>query len=238
MWSSARSEAALAAAFPVPIDVVPLKRARRFRLRFDAARGRLKLTCPARASRRTALAWAADQREWIAAQLARAGPSEPFAADAVFPLEGSDVRIAWSPSLPRAPRLDGATLICGGPESGLARRIEAYLKAHALAVMSRDAAEYAAAAGVNIAAVSVGDPSSRWGSCSSARRIRLSWRLILAPPHVRRYVVAHEVAHLVHLNHGAEFKALEARLYGPGLAAARSQLRRVGPRLRRIGRGA
>jgi len=53
---------------------------------------------------------------------------------------------------------------------------------------------------------------------------------------VRRYVVAHEVAHLVHLDHGAKFKALEARLYGPGLSEAKAALRRVGPRLKRVGR--
>ena len=80
-------------------------------------------------------------------------------------------------------------------------------------------------------------PRSRWGSCSSQGRIRLSWRLILAPPEVRRYVVAHEVAHLVHLDHGREFKALEARLFGPGPGRGESELRRVGPRLRRVGRG-
>jgi len=82
----------------------------------------------------------------------------------------------------------------------------------------------------------VGDAGTRWGSCSSEGRIRLSWRLILAPPEVRRYVAAHEVAHLVHLNHGPEFKALEARLFGPGLAQAKAGLRRIGPRLRRVGR--
>ena len=65
----------------------------------------------------------------------------------------------------------------------------------------------------------------------------MSWRLILAPPNVRRYVAAHEVAHLVHLNHGPEFKALEARLVGTGVSDAKAALRRLGPRLRRIGRG-
>ena len=65
----------------------------------------------------------------------------------------------------------------------------------------------------------------------------MCWRLILAPPDVRRYVAAHEVAHLVHLNHGPEFKALEARLFGPGISAAKGALRRIGPRLRRIGLG-
>jgi predicted metal-dependent hydrolase len=95
----------------------------------------------------------------------------------------------------------------------------------------------AAAAGVKPRSVSIGDAATRWGSCSSEGRIRMSWRLIHAAPHVRRYVAAHEVAHLVHLNHGAEFKALEARLFGTGVAEAKAALRRVGPRLRRIGRG-
>jgi predicted metal-dependent hydrolase len=102
--------------------------------------------------------------------------------------------------------------------------------------MSLEVAEFAAAADVTAASVSVGDAGSRWGSCSSQRRIRLSWRLIMAPPAVRRFVVAHEVAHLVHLDHSAKFKALEARLYGPGLAEAKAALRRIGPRLRRVGR--
>ncbi|HEX6219374.1 MAG TPA: M48 family metallopeptidase, partial [Sphingomicrobium sp.] len=85
--------------------------------------------------------------------------------------------------------------------------------------------------------VSVGDADTRWGSCSESGRIRYSWRLVLAPPEARRFVVAHEVAHLVHLNHGRAFKALERQLYGPGLAEAQALLRRVGPRLKRVGRG-
>jgi len=103
--------------------------------------------------------------------------------------------------------------------------------------MSDDVAEFAARAGVTVESVAVGDAASRWGSCSSEGRIRLSWRLILASPNVRRYVVAHEVAHLRHMNHGPEFKAFEARLFGPGVAEAKAQLRRLGPRLRRVGRG-
>ena len=237
MWSTARSEAALEAGLPVPIDIKPMRSARRFRLRFDEASGRLKLTCPARASRRTALTWAADQRLWIDAQLARAEPAQPFVPGAVVPIAGRDVCLRWSPTAPRTPQLRDDELHCGGPLEGLSRRVETFLKRLALQTMSPEVEEYARAAGVTAAAVSVGDPASRWGSCSSARRIRLSWRLILAPPNVRRFVVAHEVAHLVHLNHGADFKALEAKLFGDGLAEARSELRRIGPRLRRIGRG-
>ena len=237
MWSTARSEAALEAAFPVPILIRPMRGARRLLLRFDEASGTLRLTCPQRTSRRQALAWALDQRDWIEAQLARLQPPEPFANGEMFPFEGRDVRIEWSAAYPRTPHLEGDFLRAGGPEAGLSRRIEAFLKKRSLDVMSREVAEFAEAARVTATGVTVGDAGTRWGSCSSAGRIRFSWRLILAPPHVRRYVVAHEVAHLVHLDHSSRFKELEARLYGVGLAAAKADLRRLGPRLRRIGRG-
>lgn len=235
MWSSVRSEAGLEAALPAPIEIRPLRSARRLRLRFDETSGTLKLTCPWRMSRRAALSWALDQREWIATQLERMLPAEPFEAGAFFPLEGGEVQIVWDMAAPRAPVLDGSLLRLGGPQASVSRRIETYLKRRAIETMSREVAEYAAAADVTASAVSVGDAGTRWGSCSSQRKIRLSWRLILAPPDVRRYVVAHEVAHLVHLDHGAKFKALEARLFGPGLAQAKATLRRIGPRLRRVG---
>jgi predicted metal-dependent hydrolase len=236
MWSTSRSEAALEAALPAPIEIRPLKSAKRLRLRFDEASGTLKLTCPWRTNRRAALAWALDQQDWIEAQLSRTEPGEPFEPGATIPLEGQQILIAWDASAPRTPVLRDEELRCGGPEAGLAHRVESFLKRRALEVMSREVADYAAAAGATARSVSVGDAGTRWGSCSSQGRIRLSWRLILAPASVRRYVVAHEVAHLVHLDHGAKFKSLESRLYGPGLAEAKAALRRLGPRLRRVGR--
>ena len=214
-----------------------MRSARRFRLRFDEAAGSLKLTCPARASRRAALAWALDQRAWIDAQLARAKPAVPLVPGAVIPLEGEERTLDWQIDHPRTPALHGDVLTCGGPEGGFSSRIERFLKRRALDVMTADVAHYCTLAEMKVSKVSVGDPGSRWGSCSSSGSIRLSWRLILAPPHVRRFVVAHEVAHLRHLNHGPDFKALEARLFGAGLAAAKADLRKLGPGLRRVGRG-
>jgi predicted metal-dependent hydrolase len=237
MWSNARSEAALEAALPVPIEIRRLRSARRLRLRFDETARALRLTCPWRTSRRTALAWALDQRDWIEAQLARAEPGEPFCPGAIIPFDGCDVRIVWDEKAARTPVLLDGELRCGGPEAAVARRVEDFLKRHARDIMSRDIAEFAAAAGTKPRSVTIGDAATRWGSCSSQGGIRMSWRLIMAPPEVRRYVAAHEVAHLVHLNHGLEFKALEARLFGPGISQAKAALRRIGPRLRRIGRG-
>jgi predicted metal-dependent hydrolase len=236
MWSSGRSEALLEAELPLPIEIRPVRGSKRLRLRFDEVSGTLKLTCPPRTSRRAALSWALDQRDWIDRQLARALPAEPFDDHALIPIEGVETRIVWSESDPRTPRLIDGELRCGGSREGVQRRVAAFLKRRAVETMSREVVQYALAAGVAAASVSVGDAATRWGSCSSQKRIRLSWRLILAPPEARRYVVAHEVAHLAHLNHGAEFKALEARLFGPGVAEAKAALRAVGPRLRRVGR--
>jgi predicted metal-dependent hydrolase len=221
---------------PVPVEIRPMRSARRLRLRFDAERRVLTLSCPARTSARAALDWAAEQREWVEAQIASALPAEPLVPGARIPLEGRDIELVWEQSLGRVARLEGDELRCGGPRIGFERRIERFLKARALDFLSRDTADFAAGAGVVARAVSVGDAGTRWGSCSSAGRIRYSWRLILAPAEARRYVAAHEVAHLVHLDHGQEFRALEAKLFGASTAAPRALLRRLGPRLRRIGR--
>jgi len=242
MSSSARSkELAVHPDLPVPVEIHPVRSARRLRLRFDERRGVLKLTCPIRTSRRSALAWAAEQRAWVDTQIADVLPGEPFTSGAIVPIEGRDIALIWAPGAARTPRLVEGELRCGGPENMFPRRVEAFLRRLALETLSRETAEVAAAAGVTPRSVAVGDANTRWGSCSAERRIRYSWRLILAPPAARRYVVTHEVAHLVHLDHGSEFRKLEARLlaqiFDVEVVAARALLRAVGPRLKRVGRG-
>ena len=59
----------------------------------------------------------------------------------------------------------------------------------------------------------------------------------MAPDFVRRATVAHEVAHLVHMNHGPDFHALVEALLGTDPAPARRWLRREGAALHRIGQG-
>lgn len=68
----------------------------------------------------------------------------------------------------------------------------------------------------------------RWGSCSSSGIVRLNWRLVQAPDFVRRSVVAHEVAHLVHFDHSPAFHALLEHVYGGPLEEADAWLRANG----------
>ena len=221
-------------AWPVEVRVHPTARA--MRLRFDEGRGLLTLTCPRRVTRRAALDWAGRQADWVETQLARLAPAIPFAPGAEIMIEGRAVTLAWHEAWLRTPRLVGCELQCGGPQEGYAARIERFLRNAARERLSRQTAATAALADVTVRSVAVGDASSRWGSCSATGAIRYSWRLLLAPPHLLDWVVAHEVAHRRHMNHGPEFRALEASLFDGNVAAARAELRALGPGLKRIGR--
>jgi predicted metal-dependent hydrolase len=218
------------------IEVVRNARARRIRLAVDPRDGSVKLTLPPRASLKQGLAWAEQHRDWIAAQQARLPDSRPIVPGARIPLMGDELEIVWDARGPRTPRLEDDRLVCGGSLDGLSRRVERWLRGEALRVLSAETAEYAARAGVVVTRVSIGDPKGRWGSCASSGAIRYSWRLILAPEHVRRATVAHEVAHRVHMNHSPAFHRLVEQLYEADPAPARAWLRRHGAALHWVGR--
>jgi predicted metal-dependent hydrolase len=237
MLSTARSEALHHdPRLPLPLSIRIHPRARRLKLRLDTTGEMLLLTCPPRSSRRAALDWAVSQRDWVEARLAETEPERPLAPGSVIPVEGVETSLEWLAEGPRAVVWRDGTLGCGGPREGFSRRIESWLRARARDLLSADTAEAARKAGVTVRQVSIGDAGTRWGSCSASGGIRYNWRLALAPPEVRRWVVAHEVAHRLHMNHGPAFKAAEAALFDGDAAAARLLLRRLGPGLKRIGR--
>ena len=98
----------------------------------------------------------------------------------------------------------------------------------------RQAAAMPAQLGVPIKRICVRDQSSRWGSCSNTGVLSFSWRLILAPPFVLDYLAAHEVSHLVELNHSPRFWRLVKRLY-PQVERAKVWLDANGTDLHRYG---
>jgi predicted metal-dependent hydrolase len=194
------------------------------------------LTYPRRVSQRRALEWAAGHKAWIEAALARIPDRVALGPGVELPLYGVLHMIDWSADRSRSVCIEPARIVLGGPADTLEPRLLRWLKQHARTILEAETREYAAKAGVSVTKVGIGDPTSRWGSCSSSGAIRYSWRLILAPEWVRRATVAHEVAHRVHMNHGAEFHALVEKLLGADPAPARLWLRREGASLHRIGR--
>lgn len=218
---------------PWPVRLVHHAQSRRYRLVFDAARGELRLTLPRRANAAKALKWASEQQDWLAEQVGKAAPPVHVGPGALLPVFGVDRQVEWRASAPRAVRLDDGLLCVGGPADGVGRRIERWLKAEALALMERESRAIASAAGLAVGRVGVGDPRSRWGSCTATGDLRYSWRLVMAPDHVRRATVAHEVAHLRHMDHSPAFHALVEELHDGDVAVARCWLRREGRGLHR-----
>ena len=80
--------------------------------------------------------------------------------------------------------------------------------------------------------ISFKDTKSRWGSCSSKGSIMLNWRLVMAPPSVYKYVIIHELSHLVHMNHGYLFWKLVGELH-PSYMSDREWLNKNGHEIRK-----
>lgn len=197
----------------VSIAVKVSARARSFRLSLPAS-GPM-LTLPERARWADAEAFLHRHRHWLAARLPRAAVPQRLEAGALIPLRGVPHRVVGTGALRGRAEIvenpDGPELRMPGDAAHLQRRLYDWLKKEALADLNRQSLLHAQTLGVTVKQVRLRSQSSRWGSCSSTGTINYNWRLILAPPHVLDYVAAHEVAHLVEMNHSPAYWATVTR---------------------------
>jgi predicted metal-dependent hydrolase len=213
------------------------RQARRYTLRIHSVTREVVLTMPPRGSLKQAREFAQKHGGWIAARLGRLPERAPFAHGAVVPLRGVDHRIVHRRELRGTVWIAGGDerLLCvAGEEPHIARRVADFLKREVkkdLEAASRRAAD---ALGVAIKRVTIRDQSSRWGSCSTTGVLSYSWRLIFAPPFVLDYLAAHEVAHLIEMNHSPRFWRVVERIC-PHVARAKSWLDAHGADLHRYG---
>jgi predicted metal-dependent hydrolase len=186
------------------------RRARRYTLRIHPSDREAILTMPPRGTIAEAKDFAQRHGAWIAARLGRLPKAAPFLPGTVVPLRGVPHKIVhragargtvWSET-----RDSGEKILCvAGDAAHIERRVHDFLKREARRDLQKSSDTHAATLGVKVKRLSIRDQSSRWGSCTSAGSLSFSWRLILAPPFVLDYLAAHEVAHLVEMNHSARF---------------------------------
>jgi predicted metal-dependent hydrolase len=221
-----------------PVRVRRHRQARRYTLRIDAPSREVVLTIPPRGNLREAKEFAQKHGAWIAARLKRLPTAAPFEHGIDVPLRGVAHRIVHRPGRGTVwieAGDDGEQFLCvAGASPHHGRRITDFLKREARRDLDAASRRYAARLGVKIKRVCVRDQSSRWGSCSNTGVLSYSWRLILAPPFVLDYLAAHEVAHLVELNHSQRFWKLLNRL-NPDCDRAKAWLDAHGPDLHRYG---
>ena len=213
-------------------------RSRRFTLRIRAASRDVLLTMPARASLGSAREFAERHSAWIGVRLARLPRPVAFEPMAKAPLRGVEHTIVHRPAQHGVAWIEtgehGPLLCVSGERPHVARRVADFLRREALKDIEAAVFRHARAIGVQPKRVAVRDTVSRWGSCSSSGRLSFSWRLILAPPFVLDYLAAHEVAHMVHLNHSRKFWTVVGRM-SPDVSRAEAWLKAHGASLHRYG---
>ncbi len=236
--------------FREDFDLVERVSARARHIRIEIRPGRrVVLVYPRWVPRSEALGFLRERDGWVRDKLAElerlpAAHSPPTAAwdgsDRV-PLRGVTLPVVVEPARLRraAVRFETQRIVLLVPPEQRAQpaRLAASLRAALIHQARLDALRLldaeAPRLGVRYSALKIHDPQTLWGSCNPGAVICLSWRLLLAPPEVLRYVVVHELCHLVHLDHSPRFWALVARQM-PDYAMHKQWLREQGHQLHQV----
>lgn len=211
----------------VPVRVRVSPRAGRLVLRFDARQDCLALTTPPGVSARMIRRFLTDHTDWILRRLDAAPPRVPFVPGNTVPVQGQPRLLCHDPAGRRRIDLLEDRVQLSGPAENPESRIRDFLVRLARQDITTCCRTLEGQAAGRIRRISVRDTRSRWGSCTATGDLSFSWRLVLAPPMVLRYVVAHELAHLAEMNHSPRFWAEVARLM-PDYPSARDWLKRHG----------
>lgn len=218
----------------VEVRIRRSRRARRILLHVGLTAGEVELVLPHRVSRLEGFNFARSKAGWVARRLRHVRPAVPFKDGSEIPFLGRPLRILHLPARRGVVRRELFDLVVAGTSHHVAGLVEGWLREEALREIGRRAREKARSIARQVQRIAVRDPRTRWGSCSPDGSLSFSWRLMLAPDYVLDYVVAHEVAHLVHLNHGKRFWRLVAELC-TNADGARRWLREHGNELHRYG---
>jgi predicted metal-dependent hydrolase len=201
---------------PVTVDLdglhvtVVLKRhatARRMVLRLNRDGASFVLTVPKRQSQISAVRFIEVSKIWMQNTLAHRGrPPDDQPTDKIM-LRGVEMTLVRTGKARGLVQVDAVakTISVSGTGEHWQRRLVDWLKQQAETDLRTASSDYATKMQCQFSKLTVRDQKSRWGSCTSDGALSYSWRLILAPPFVLDYVVAHEVAHLKEMNHGPRF---------------------------------
>jgi predicted metal-dependent hydrolase len=189
----------------LPLVIRRHQRAKRICLRYNPTSHAISLTLPRHTRVGDGLIFLMQKSEWLVETLRDMPCKKQIKPGVVIPLLGKRVRIKHDPDLKRKWVIRDDTLFVSGERDEFPEHVTAALRTIASDTLTSLALRYGAMIGRRINRISVRDTRSRWGSCSSTARLSFSYRLIFAPKEVMQYVVAHEVAHLRHMNHSAAF---------------------------------
>lgn len=208
--------------------------AKRMTMRISPDGKEVRITLPRWGRTAEAVAFAQSRHDWLFGQLTADPPPQPIRSGSSIQYRGVPIMVCHDANAPRRVALDGSRLNVGGPAESVEARVRRWLESEARAFLSADLAEYCRKAERDVPKLALSNARRRWGSCAADGTIRLNWRLIMSPDYVRRSVVAHEVAHLLHFDHSPRFHAALANLFEGEIDSANQWLKREGKTLYRI----
>lgn len=200
----------------LPVKVVENERAKRLTLRIVPGGDGLKVTTPGHVGDDEIEEFVTRNANWAAARIARLPEKIALKPGAMIPFKGTEHKIVLSGKLRGVVKPtqdhDVPVLEIPGTEETMGRKLVSWFKQEARRELDKCVMMHAQEIGVRPKQIRITDTTSRWGSCSSTRTLSFSWRVIMAPPEVLNYLAAHEVAHLVEMNHSDRFWALTRKL--------------------------
>lgn len=211
------------------VTVNRLKRARRLTMRIDTNKSLIKISAPQHVDSGTVKAFLARNRAWLERQVETRPSAQVVREGSIIPFRGQDYRIVIdSEASTIACNTRGEIVLPARGEPIL--RLQRFLIAQASEDLKERAVRISEQLGIPFRSLRVRDTKTRWGSCSSKAGLNFCWRLIFADDSIREYVVAHEVAHLKHMDHSPAFWAQCKALCPAGLdiEAAKNTLRQEG----------
>ncbi|NOX72966.1 MAG: M48 family metallopeptidase [Alphaproteobacteria bacterium] len=216
---------------PIAVQLQRSSRARKYALKVSNSDGQVRLVVPAHGAERAAVTFAQKHEVWLRAALARLPKILVPEFGGVLMFEGRELALRTGAG--RSVRLLEDALEVPGRPDQLAARLRGFLKVAARERLVDASHRHAEHLGQKVNRVTLRDTRSRWGSCSEAGNLMFSWRLVMAPKPVLDYVAAHEVAHLVEMNHSKAFWGLVAGLM-PEFEHHRAWLKQNGALLHRV----
>lgn len=211
-----------------------LKRTRRRSVGLHVDANGLTVQAPIRASQKWLDTILREKAGWVIAKLtqmrASALPKLAWQDGVHLPFLGEQLRLTLLDGASQAPFMcDGELIVCMAEleSTRLQKMVVDWYRMQAMLCFSERLAVYADKLGLAVPVMKLSNAATRWGSCNVRGELRLSWRLIKAPLAQIDYVVAHELAHLCHLDHSAAFWRVVDSLY-PGYQSAQKALRQSG----------
>lgn len=189
----------------------------------------LRLSAPTRLRLADIEQFIQGHSNWVVQKLdelaRRDKPRQMTVKDGVtLPLLGQSIDVRVLPGANRFRWVAQTLVLEARPEADLTTLTVRALKARALSHFGERLNHYTAQINVSPPSLGLTAARTRWGSCSKHSGIRIHWRLIHLPPHLGDYVVAHEAAHLLEMNHSAKFWRIVETLY-PDWQTARNELK-------------